>query len=130
MSGWERKIIDAFISHFFSGAKIDDKRQTLRLRSSVFFPDFHTAHPDEKVSYLEAAELLQRKGIITLNWEKHAKGERLKTLSCENVERIFEEAGRAFPKTEAEEIRTILAAKAKTLKDAQNLKETIPSMDG
>ena len=110
MTIWEKKIIDAFISHYFASApETGDDRSVLRLRSSIFFPEFDTVSTDEKQSYLEAAESLERKGIVKLNWEKHDKGERLKTLSCENFEMLFKEAGRPFPETEAEEIRGMLA---------------------
>ncbi|MDR0316425.1 MAG: DUF2220 domain-containing protein [Treponema sp.] len=111
MSNWEQKIIDACIGHY------TEDRQTLRLRSASFFPDFDTANPDEKESYLEAAESLERKGIVKLRWEKCGKGERLKTLSCENFEKLFAEAGRPHPQTEAEKIRTMLCEKLQSLKD-------------
>jgi len=118
MTVWEKKIIDAFIAHYFTSASDpsvpnNEDRNSLRIRTSVFFPGFDSAHPDEKESYLEAAESLERKGVIRLNWEKRSKGERLKTLSCDDFEKLFEEAGRPFPETEAEEIRAMLAAKAK-----------------
>ena len=137
MTAWEKKIVDALIDHYFSAAPaagigscdrdsppapaaevmpIPGDRRVLRLRSSVFFPDFDSANSDEKDSYLEAAESLQRKGVIKLNWEKRNKGERLKTLSCDNIEKLFEESGRPFPKTEAEEIRAMLGKKADALK--------------
>jgi len=120
MTGWEKNILDAFISHYFASApETGEGRSALRLRSSLFFPGFDKTHPGEKESYLEAAESLERKGIISLRWEKHNKGERLKTLSCENFEKLFEEAGRSFPKAEAEKIRNILCAKVTTLKESQ-----------
>ncbi|MDR0301938.1 MAG: DUF2220 domain-containing protein, partial [Treponema sp.] len=75
-----------------------------------------SSRPDEKESYLEAAESLQQKGIIKLSWEKRGRGERLKTLSCENFEKLFEEAGRPYPKTEAEKIRAMLGEKVQSLK--------------
>jgi len=119
MTSWEKKIIDEFISHYFdSTSETGEDRSVLRVRSSLLFPDFDASHPDEKESYLEAAESLQRKGIINLNWEKRGKGERLKTLSCENFEKLFEEAGRSYPKTEAEKIRAMLGEKVKFFKEA------------
>jgi len=120
MTGWEKRIVDAFISHYFASApETGEDRVALRLRSSLFFPEFDTTHPGEKESYLEAAESLERKGIINLRWEKHSKGERLKTLSCENFEKLFEEAGRSFPKAEAEKIRNMLCEKAEAIKKSQ-----------
>jgi len=129
MTSWEKKIIDAFISHYFDQPLASDQAQagedhrTLRIRSSVFFPDFDTVHPDEKESYLEAAESLNRKGIVSLRWEKRDRGERLKTLSCENSEKLFEEAGRPYPKTEAEKIRNILGAKVEAFKETLTAKD-------
>ena len=119
MTGWEKKIIDAFIDHYYASVPVkEDKRSLLRLRSSIFFPDFDSVSSDEKESYLEAAESLQRKGIVNLNWEKWGKGERLRTISCVNMEKVFEEAGKPFPKPEAEKIRTLLGEKAKALRES------------
>ena len=113
MSNWKNKIIDAFVNHYFLPADARDKeRKVLRIRSSLLFPDFETAPADEKESYLEAAESLERKGLVKLRWEGRTastrKKERLKTLSCENFEMLFWEAGRPLPKTEAENIRAML----------------------
>jgi hypothetical protein len=113
MTGWEKKIVNAFIDHYFASVpETGENRSCLRIRSSLFFPDFDTARPDEKESYLEAAESLERKGVITVKWEKRGRGERLKTISCEHFEKLFEEANRPYPQTEAEEIRATIAAKA------------------
>jgi len=119
MTDWNRKIIDEFISHYFDSApETGEARSVLRVRSSVLFPNFDASRPDDKESYLEAAEALQQKGIINLNWEKRGKGERLKTLFCENFEKLFEEAGKLYPKTEAEKIRSMLGEKVKFFKKA------------
>jgi len=121
MSGWKTKIVDALIEHYFASK---EEVKTLRLRSSVFFPDFNTVNPDEKESYLEAAEFLESKGIVELRWEKRDKGERLRTISCENFEALFTEAGKPYPKTEAENIKNILAAKVNELKNKQSNSQT------
>jgi len=117
MTSWERKIIDEFVKHYFdSASEMGEDRSVLRVRSSMLFPNFDTSRPEEKEAYLEAAESLQQKGIINLNWESWGKGERLKTLSCENFEKLFDESGRPYPKTEAEKIRAILGEKVQSLK--------------
>jgi len=117
MNGWEKKIIDAFIRHYFASTA-EDSRSVLRLRSSILFPDFFEASRNEKNSYLEAAESLEKKGIVKLTWEKYREDDLLKTLSCENFEKLFEETGRPFPKKEAEKIRAILAEKTRNLKNS------------
>jgi hypothetical protein len=119
MVNWERKIIDEFISHYFDSVpEIEEDQRILRVRSSMLFPNFDASRPDEKESYLEAAESLQQKGIIKLNWEKRGRGERLKTLSCEHFEKLFEEQGRTFPGTEAEKIKAMLGEKVSALKES------------
>jgi hypothetical protein len=128
MTSWEKKIIDEFISHYFDSApETGEDRSVLRVRSSVLFPNFDASRPDEKESYLEAAESLQRKEIIKLNWEKRGKGERLKTLSCEHFEKLFEEAGRPYPKTEAEKIRVMIGEKVQAIRESEPNPTTLSS---
>jgi hypothetical protein len=130
MTNWKQKIVDAFISHYFASVRPSSQNEkvaanVLRVRSSLFFPDFDSSHPDEKESYLEAAEYLERKGLIKLNWEKRNKGERLKTLNCTDFKKIFEEAHRLYPETEAQTIRAMLEAKAKALKDSSAAQDNV-----
>ena len=130
MTAWENKIIAAFIDHYFAFVpETGEDRRTLRLRSSILFPNFETAHPDEKDSYHEAAESLERKGIVKLRWEKRGKGERLKTLSCENFEALFAQAGKPHPRTEAEKIKALLGEKAAALKEARVAEKVITLLE-
>jgi len=119
MTGWEKIIINTFIKNYFISIPASgEERNLLRVRTAMVFPDFDTAHPNEKEEYLEAAESLERKGIAKLYWEKRAKGERLKTLSCEDFDKLFNEAGRPQPKTEVEKVKAMLDAKVKELRDS------------
>jgi hypothetical protein len=130
MTNWEKKIIDAFIDHYFASApETGEDSRTLRLRSSIFFPDFDTVHSDEKDSYLEAAESLESKGIVKLRWEKRNKGERLKTLSCENFDALFAETGKSHPRTEAEKIKTLLGEKVAALKETRTSEKLISILE-
>ncbi|MCL2834860.1 MAG: DUF2399 domain-containing protein [Treponema sp.] len=116
MTGWEKKITDALIDHYYSSVPVNkDDRSVLRLRSSIFFPEFESVNSDEKISYLEAAESLEKKGIVKLNWVKWNRGERIKTITCVNIEKLFEESGVPFPKLQAQKIRTLFGEKAKAL---------------
>ena len=130
MTSWEKKIIGTFIDHYFTSApEVGEDHRTLRLRSSIFFPNFETAHPDEKDSYHEAAESLEQRGIVKLRWEKHGKGERLKTLSCENFEALFTQAGKPHPRIEAEKIKVLLGEKAAALKETQGMEKLIAFLE-
>jgi len=116
-TNWKKKIIHALISHYFASASdAGEDRSSLRIRSALFFPDFESAAPDEKKAYLEAVEYLERKKVIKIRWENRSKGEHLKTITCENFEKLFREAGRPFPRTEAEKTRAMLGAKVQVLK--------------
>jgi hypothetical protein len=124
---WEEEIPRAFIKRYFASlrrngrtagerpAESPERRKTLRLRSAILFPDFRTAGPDEKESYLEAAEALEKRGLLELNWEKRGQGELLRTLFCPDVERLIVETGTGDPRGEAQVIRELLARGAVSL---------------
>ncbi|MDR0997478.1 MAG: hypothetical protein LBL70_00290, partial [Treponema sp.] len=119
MNDWEKKIISVFISRYEVSAPRDEAagkyRNSMRLRSAAFFPEFERAAPDEKESYLEAAETLERKGLVSLNWEKRSRGERLKTITCVNMEKLFEDSGTTDPRSKAESIRLLFRKKLMAL---------------
>jgi hypothetical protein len=119
MNNWEKKITGAFISRYTASVHRDEAagtfRNSMRLRSASIFPDFDQAVPDEKESYLEAAEALERKGLVSLSWEKRGKGERLKTISCVNMAKLFEDSGMMDPRRKAELIRLLFKNKLTAL---------------
>jgi len=122
MTAWEKKITETLISHYFvSASGAAEKRSSLMIRSSSLFRNFDSANTDEKESYLEAAETLEQKGIVKLNWEQRSKGERIKTIRCENFEKLFEEAGKTYPAAEVEKIKAMLDQKVKALRAAPEL---------
>jgi hypothetical protein len=129
MNGWEEEIAGAFLSRYLvsSGQDGKDERNAMRLRSVSIFPGFDKAAPDEKESYLEAAEALERKGLLSLKWEKRGEGERLKTLSCGDMGKLFEAAGGKNPRIEAEEIRTLLGNKILALENPRPTGRSMPA---
>jgi hypothetical protein len=116
MSVWEKRILEAFTRRYLASAGARAERGEIRLRSASLFPGFDAAVPDEKEAYLEAAEDLEREGLMRLTWEKRKKGQRLLTLACGDFERLFARAGARYPRTEAEEIRRLLADTVLALK--------------
>jgi len=121
---WKKKIIEALIEHYFTSASdAEEERSCLRIRSSMFFPNYDSSPPEEKEAYMEAAEILERKKVVYLRWEKHNNKEHLKTISCENFEKLFKEADRPFPRAEAEKTRAMLREKLQILKKSfENIK--------
>ncbi|MDR0553973.1 MAG: DUF2220 domain-containing protein [Treponema sp.] len=112
MTNWEKNITNAFISRFhFSSSATEAKRNSLRLRSSSIFPNFDSAHPEEQKAYLDAAKALEERNILRLRWEKPINGERISLLSCDDMEKLFEDAGKRNPGSEAEQIRELIKNK-------------------
>jgi len=78
MNLWKKNILETLIDHYFKSFSETEGRRILRLRTSTIFANFNSVNHDEKVSYLEAAESLEQKGIVKLRWEKrnllHAGG--------------------------------------------------------
>jgi hypothetical protein len=124
MNPWKKKIIKTLIKHYLTSASNAEDRAFIRIRSSILFPNFDSAHPDEKKLYLEAAEKLEQRKLVKLRWEKNAKGERLRTINCKNFERLFRIAGRPFPRAEIEKTKAMLGEKV------QELKKSLAAMKG
>jgi len=130
MTNWKKNIVDALMAHYFASAPAaasgdKEERYSLRIRSALFFPNFDSASPDEKESYLEAAESLERDNITQLRWESRGRGERLKTISCTNFESLFREAGKPFPKSEVEKIKGMIDSKTAEMEKANAAEESI-----
>jgi len=106
MTEWEAKIARVFTDRF-----VKAPFTMIRLRAQSIFPDFESAAPDEKESFLEAAESLEKKGLIQVNWTKRGKGERIKTVSCENIGKLFEFVGGKNPVIEHLKIKRMIKAR-------------------
>jgi hypothetical protein len=119
MTVWEKKIVNAFLD------RSDGEKNFLRLRSISIYPGFDSASADEKESYLEAAESLEQKGLLVLKWEKWGRGERLKTLTCPDIQKLFEAAGKKNPVFEAEEIRSMIKEKIALLEKKYRSEKTL-----
>jgi hypothetical protein len=110
---WERRIVDIFAEKYPASAAAalasngDDphERRPLRLSAVRLFPDFNRAPPDEKESFLEAAESLEARGLLSLVWVRRRKHEELSALICRDPELLFELAEKPSPKVTAEAAR-------------------------
>ncbi|MDR1899942.1 MAG: DUF2399 domain-containing protein [Treponema sp.] len=131
MTAWEKRIINRFIDRYAAALSrregAEGARLSLRLRSRSVFPEFDAASPDEKESYLEAAEALERKKLLKLSWEKRGKGERLNTLLCEDMGKLFKASGRMEPVARAETIRMLFKARLPAAGNSPLPKKALPS---
>ncbi|MDR1932547.1 MAG: DUF2220 family protein [Spirochaetales bacterium] len=104
MTGWEQQIIEAFMERYPSSAAAAGGR-ALRIRTRQIFSGFEKAPPDDRESFLEAAESLERQKALSLIWAGRRRGETLSTLVCADPEKLFALAGKPFPPVIAEEAR-------------------------
>ncbi|MDR3148054.1 MAG: DUF2220 domain-containing protein [Treponema sp.] len=118
MTEWERRIISAFTERYplSAAAAVDPgdpsaepgpfkAPRPLRLRPDRILPGIDRASPDDRESFLEAAESLEGRGLLSLVWARHRKGEILSTLVCRDPELLYELAGTPSPKTTAQTVR-------------------------
>jgi hypothetical protein len=150
MTLWEKRIIGAFIERYPSSAAaaVSDPARAVvsgggegpdgkspsaktprpqRLRPDRIVPGIDRASPDDRVSFLEAAESLEGRGLLTLVWARHRKGETLSALVCRDPELLYELAGKDSPKTTAEKVRAaarLFALTASLAEDRRQSRDT------
>ncbi|GMO52742.1 MAG: hypothetical protein Ta2G_10750 [Termitinemataceae bacterium] len=100
---WENNIVNAFVTRYAVSKAATER--PLRLYAHKVFPAFNTASVDEKESFLEAAESLEKRGIVVLTWAKRHKGEILTALDCIDKAGLFTLIGRVPPHLSAERAR-------------------------
>ncbi|MDR2482721.1 MAG: DUF2399 domain-containing protein [Treponema sp.] len=96
MTVWEQRIIEAFLTRYPSSAAAAGGR-ALRIQADRIFPEFGAASPDERESFLEAAESLAGQGLLSLIWRPHLKHEALQALVCPDAGPLFALAGKPSP---------------------------------
>lgn len=71
--------------------------RAFRLRAEQVFPDFEAGSPEEKESFLEALEALERRGLVHIRWVRSRKGEALESLAFPDPEAFFAFMGKPSP---------------------------------
>ncbi|MDR3341837.1 MAG: DUF2220 domain-containing protein [Treponema sp.] len=104
MTVWEQRILDGFLERYpLSAAAIGGR--PLRIKAERILPDFAHASPDERESFLEAAESLEQQGLVSLVWVNRRKHEELAAIVYHAREALFALAGKPSPSVVAEEAR-------------------------
>ncbi|MDR3144774.1 MAG: DUF2220 family protein [Treponema sp.] len=112
MTDWENRIISIFLERYPSSAA-----RPLRIGMNRLFPGFETASPDSRESFLEAAESLEKRGLVAIRWVRRRKGEALSALACADPEALFVFAGRPSPAILAETAREAAREIARTARN-------------
>ncbi|MDR1625212.1 MAG: DUF2220 family protein [Spirochaetia bacterium] len=104
MRVWEQRILDFFSERYPASAASAGGR-ALRIKTRQIFPDFEKALPDERESFFEAAESLEKQNAVSLVWVGRRRGEALSAIVCASPEKLFALAGKPSPAIIAEEAR-------------------------
>lgn len=96
MTAREKLILEALASQYPSSAQATGGR-SLRLRLTSAFPEIDRTRPNEYESFLEAAESLEKEGIVELDWERHRRGEELSAIILLSPEILFHKLELPFP---------------------------------
>lgn len=97
MTDAESRILEEFARRFPASAHAAGGRN-VRLGIRSGFPQLDRRKPDEYESFLEAAESLERAGIVSLVWAGRYKGEELSAVVLQNPEELYTRLGRLSPR--------------------------------
>ncbi|MDR1950034.1 MAG: hypothetical protein LBQ38_11645, partial [Spirochaetaceae bacterium] len=126
MTDWEKGIVDLFLARYPGSAAAGlggdppdpaagpSPGKVLRIGLDRLFPGFETAPPDARESFLEAAESLEKRGLVFIRWIRRRKGEALSALVCPDPEALFVFAGKPSPAAAAEAARETARGIART----------------
>jgi hypothetical protein len=94
---WKERIIAAFVARYPASRAASGGRD-LRLSVAQLFPDFDRAPPDERESFLEAAEALEKSGLLSITWVRGKKHEAISALVLRDALALFAAAGLPSPR--------------------------------
>lgn len=100
----------------FPASAASDGGLAMRLSVAKSFPCWVSAAPDVKESFLEAAEELQRLGIVGLSWKRFRGGDELSAIKLLNPRGLYTLLGLVYPPDE-------LAAACDAARDAASALE-------
>jgi hypothetical protein len=104
MTEWEGRILGIFSARYPASAAARGGKR-LRLRREAIFPGFDEAKPDDRDTFLDAAERLERAGILELSWERHRKGESLEAATLADSTALYAAIGERAPDDECAKAR-------------------------
>lgn len=105
MTAQAQAICREFARRFPSSAAADGG-MPLRLSAAKAFPVLQGAAADAKESFLEAAEELERQGVLGLSWKRFRGGEELSGLTLLDPRALFTLLALPYPPDEADAARS------------------------
>ena len=134
MTRWEERIAGVFVERFPRSAAAESLvgtedapagnaggQRLFKLTAGQLFPGFETSPPEEKESFLEAVESLERRGLVHIRWAPRRKRETLESLSFPDPQAFFAFLGKSSPIAAAAEARRMAAREADRLETGDSL---------
>ena len=106
---YERKILRVFSDRYPYSAHIGGGRKLRKGGWEAIFPEI-VRSPDIKNAFLDAVERLAGKGIISVQWEKFRKGDKVGAIYLEDPGGLYEFLGEKTPEVICGEIRRYIAS--------------------
>ena len=117
MTRRERDILTILAERFPASAHAAGGRN-LRIRVEAAFPDLDRKKPDDYESFLEAAETLEKEGVVSISWKGRRAGEEIAGLMLTDPDKLYALLGSESPVSHSERIRDLAQSLAGTLTGA------------
>src|SRR5690554_4183877 len=117
MTRRERDILTILAERFPASAHAAGGRN-LRIRVEAAFPDLDRKKPDDYESFLEAAETLEKEGVVSISWKGRRAGEEIAGLMLTDPDKLYALLGSESPVSRSERIRDLAQSLAGTLTGA------------
>ena len=107
MNSMMKAIIEHFLEAYPGSAQARGGRTLRKGGWARIFPRIEN-DPQEKDAFLSAAEDLERRGIVSIKWTRHRRGDRIEALYLEDPPALYAMMGLPSPKQQREEALNIL----------------------
>lgn len=106
---YERKILRVFSDRYPNSAHIRGGRKLRKGGWEAIFPEI-VRSPDIKNAFLDAVERLAEKGIISVQWEKFRKGDKVGAIYLEDPDGLYKFLGEKTPEQLLGEVRKYISS--------------------
>lgn len=107
LSTTARAILTEFADSFPESAHFRGGRKLRKGNWDRVFPRMKI-DVETKEAFLDAVDELERRGLVSVKWQRFREGSEVDALYLEDAERLFELVGRASPETVREEMLAVL----------------------
>lgn len=128
MMDMEKEILRRFQEDYPSSAQVRGGRALRKGGWQRIFPEIER-DPRIKDDFISAAEDLEKKGVLSIRWGRHRRGDRIEALYLENPRLLHDLLGLPTPEEQREESLRLLAAFRREDPPVQSPPQSLPQKD-